>query len=186
MMAANMPFFGYMSIAFMTLGAVWLVLYCYNWRDVIPLQHCITALIFLGMMEMSTWCGCPYPLPYIPFNVMLNVGAVWPWKSPYMPIPFPPFLPRYFDFVNFNVTGLRPIMTTLWAVAFGSLRKTVARMLVLVVSMGYGVVKPTLGGLTNKARIHLHLLFVCLCVCECVCVCACVCVYVCVCVFVSE
>mmetsp|Transcript_12728 Transcript_12728/g.32640 ORF Transcript_12728/g.32640 Transcript_12728/m.32640 type:complete len:523 (-) Transcript_12728:243-1811(-) len=111
MMASYMPFFGYMSIAFLSLGAAWLALYCYNWRDVIPLQHCVTALIFLGMMEMSTW---------------------------------------YFDFVNFNTTGLRPVVTTLWAVMFGSLRKTVARMLVLVVSMGYGVVKPTLGGLTNK------------------------------------
>lgn len=62
MMASYMPFFGYMSIAFLSLGAAWLALYCYNWRDVIPLQHCVTALIFLGMMEMSTWCGLGRPL----------------------------------------------------------------------------------------------------------------------------
>ena len=32
----------------------------------------------------------------------------------------------------------------------GSARKTVSRMLVLVVSMGYGVVRPTLGGLSKQ------------------------------------
>ncbi|GBG59861.1 hypothetical protein CBR_g66668 [Chara braunii] len=56
----------------------------------------------------------------------------------------------YFDFVNFNSTGSRPIGVTMWAVLLGALRKALSRMLVLVVSMGYGVVRPTLGGLTNK------------------------------------
>jgi hypothetical protein len=35
-------------------------------------------------------------------------------------------------------------------VLVSSARKTVSRSLVLVVSMGYGVVRPTLGGLTKK------------------------------------
>lgn len=56
----------------------------------------------------------------------------------------------YFDFVNFNATGFRPYNITVWAVTLGSVRKTVSRMLILVVSMGFGVVRPTLGGLTSK------------------------------------
>lgn len=56
----------------------------------------------------------------------------------------------YFDYVNFNSTGTRPIGITVWAVTFGAVRKTVSRLLILVVSMGYGVVLPTLGGLTSK------------------------------------
>ena len=35
----------------------------------------------------------------------------------------------------------------------GSARKCISRMLLLVVAMGYGVVRPTLGGLTKKVRV---------------------------------
>ena len=55
----------------------------------------------------------------------------------------------YFDFVNFNATGFRPPFATLVAVLLGSARKAASRTLVLIVSMGYGVVRPTLGGLTR-------------------------------------
>ncbi|XP_021909967.1 transmembrane protein 87A [Carica papaya] len=56
----------------------------------------------------------------------------------------------YFEFVNFNSTGTRPVVITTWVVTVGALRKTVSRLLILCVSMGYGVVRPTLGGLTSK------------------------------------
>mmetsp|Transcript_1135 Transcript_1135/g.2014 ORF Transcript_1135/g.2014 Transcript_1135/m.2014 type:complete len:521 (-) Transcript_1135:1470-3032(-) len=111
MMASYLPFFGLMSIAYLGVGFMWFVQYFRKWRDVMPLQNCITAVVALGMIEMSTW---------------------------------------YFDYVNFNSTGFRPYDTTLWAVIVGSMRKTISRMLLLVVAMGYGVVRPTLGGLTSK------------------------------------
>ncbi|MCO5553174.1 hypothetical protein L7F22_006695 [Adiantum nelumboides] len=56
----------------------------------------------------------------------------------------------YFEYANFNVTGKRPMGITFWAVTFGTFKKTLSRILILVVSMGYGVVRPTLGGLTSK------------------------------------
>ncbi|KAG2691144.1 hypothetical protein I3843_09G217900 [Carya illinoinensis] len=59
----------------------------------------------------------------------------------------------YFEYANFNSTGSRPMAITLWAVTFSSVKKTVSRLLLLVVSMGYSVVKPTLGGITSKALI---------------------------------
>ncbi|XP_010553195.1 PREDICTED: transmembrane protein 87B-like [Tarenaya hassleriana] len=57
---------------------------------------------------------------------------------------------RYFEYSNFNSTGTRPMDVTLWAVTFSSVKKTLSRLLLLVVSMGYGVVKPTLGGITSR------------------------------------
>lgn len=57
----------------------------------------------------------------------------------------------YFEYVNFNSTGSRPMGVTIWAVSFTSVKKTLSRLLLLVVSMGYGVVRPTLGGITSKA-----------------------------------
>ncbi|CAA7406179.1 unnamed protein product [Spirodela intermedia] len=56
----------------------------------------------------------------------------------------------YFEYANFNATGVRPMTITLWAVTFTAVKKTVSRLLLLVVSMGYGVLRPTLGGLTTK------------------------------------
>ncbi|KAF5737296.1 transmembrane protein 87B [Tripterygium wilfordii] len=56
----------------------------------------------------------------------------------------------YFEYANFNATGIRPMGITLWAVTFTTVKKTLSRLLLLVVSMGFGVVKPTLGGITSK------------------------------------
>ncbi|XP_057442391.1 uncharacterized protein LOC130734101 isoform X2 [Lotus japonicus] len=56
----------------------------------------------------------------------------------------------YFEYANFNSTGSRPMGITLWAVTFTAVKKTVSRLLLLVVSMGYGIVRPTLGGITSR------------------------------------
>ena len=52
--------------------------------------------------------------------------------------------------MNFNATGYRPYVTTLYAVLLGCARKTISRILVLIVSMGYGVVLPYLGAIQHK------------------------------------
>ncbi|KAL0319458.1 UNVERIFIED_CONTAM: Transmembrane protein 87A [Sesamum angustifolium] len=56
----------------------------------------------------------------------------------------------YYDYAEFNETGTRPTGITVWAVTFGTVKRTVSRLIILIVSMGYGVVRPTLGGLTSK------------------------------------
>ncbi|PWA53920.1 lung seven transmembrane receptor family protein [Artemisia annua] len=59
----------------------------------------------------------------------------------------------YFDYAYFNNTGTRPVALTTWVVTVGAARRTVSRLLMLCVSMGYGVVRPTLGGLTTKVML---------------------------------
>ncbi|XAR53119.1 hypothetical protein NMG60_11021532 [Bertholletia excelsa] len=56
----------------------------------------------------------------------------------------------YFEYAHFNSTGTRPVGITTWVVTVGAVRRTLSRLLILCVSMGYGVVRPTLGGLTTK------------------------------------
>ncbi|CAL5351620.1 unnamed protein product [Camellia sinensis] len=56
----------------------------------------------------------------------------------------------YFEYANLNATGSRPMGITLLAVTVTAVKKTLSRLLLLVVSMGYGVVKPTLGGATSR------------------------------------
>ncbi|XP_010553210.1 PREDICTED: transmembrane protein 87B [Tarenaya hassleriana] len=110
-MAPLMKFYGYMSLGYLLLSAIWLFQYLRFRRDILPLQHCITTVIVLGFLEMAFW---------------------------------------YLDYANFNSTGTRPVALTSWVVTIGALRKTVSRILILCVSMGYGVVRSTLGGLTSK------------------------------------
>uniref|UniRef100_A0ACD5YEW2 Uncharacterized protein n=1 Tax=Avena sativa TaxID=4498 RepID=A0ACD5YEW2_AVESA len=110
-MAPLKDFFGVMSLAFVILGIYWFYQYMKFWREVLPLQNCITLVITLGMLEMALW---------------------------------------YFEYAEFNETGVRAKAITFWAVTFGTVKRTVARLIILIVSMGYGVVRPTLGGLTSK------------------------------------
>lgn len=110
-MAPLMNFYGFMSMAFIILGVFWFSQFARFWRQVLPLQNCITFVITLGMFEMALW---------------------------------------YFDYAEFNKTGIRPTGITIWAVTFGTVKRTVARLIILTVAMGYGVVRPTLGGITSK------------------------------------
>ena len=110
-MAPLMKFYVYMSFAYLLLSALWFFQYLRFRKDILQLQHCITVVIVLGLLEMVFW---------------------------------------YLDYANFNNTGKRPLALTTWVVTIGAFRKTVSRILILCVSMGIGVVKSTLGGLTSK------------------------------------
>ncbi|KAK7246830.1 hypothetical protein RIF29_41700 [Crotalaria pallida] len=113
-MAPLKKFYVFMALAYFCLSIVWFLQYVRFYNDVLQLQHCITAVIGLGLFEMILW---------------------------------------YFEYVNFNDTGMRPILVTTWVVTIGAIRKTISRLLILSVSMGYGVVRPTLGGLTSKVML---------------------------------
>lgn len=110
-MAPLMTFYIFMALVYLLLGIIWFVQYMRFWRDILPIQNCLSIVIALGLFEMTLW---------------------------------------YFEYLNFNNTGTRPVGITSWVVTVGAIRKTVSRMLILSVSMGYGVVRPTLGGLTSK------------------------------------
>ncbi|XP_057803418.1 uncharacterized protein LOC131018724 [Salvia miltiorrhiza] len=110
-MAPLMKFYVFMSLAYAILCGIWVFQYVRHWNDVLLLQHCITSVIALGLLEMTFW---------------------------------------YFDYAYFNSSGTRPAGITTWVVTIGAIRRTISRILILSVAMGYGVVRPTLGGLTTK------------------------------------
>lgn len=110
-MAPLMKFYVLMSIAYAILCGIWVFQYVRHWNDVLLLQHCITSVIALGLLEMTFW---------------------------------------YFDYAYFNSSGTRPVGITTWVVTIGAIRRSLSRILILSVAMGYGVVRPTLGGLTTK------------------------------------
>lgn len=113
-MAPSMNFYIFMSLAYLVLTSIWFFYYWRFWNEVLQLQHCITAVVALGLFEMTFW---------------------------------------YLDYANFNSRGIRPVALTTWVVTLGAARRTVSRLLILSISMGYGVVRPTLGGLTSKVQV---------------------------------
>ncbi|CAK9000302.1 Transmembrane protein 87B [Durusdinium trenchii] len=60
---------------------------------------------------------------------------------------------RYYDFYHWNLYGSRSKGIMLSSIFFLCLKKTLSRVLVLAVAMGYGVVKPTLGEAMNKIAV---------------------------------
>ncbi|KAL6855886.1 hypothetical protein ACP4OV_018688 [Aristida adscensionis] len=56
----------------------------------------------------------------------------------------------YFDLAELDASGVRPGGAAFWAATSGVLRGAVSRVLVLLVAMGHGVVRPTLSGLTAR------------------------------------
>lgn len=101
-----MPFWFWMLIAHVTVGAVWLLLSLCNWRDLLHLQMCISGILFVSMVETCAW---------------------------------------NFIFESYNDNGRMPLIPSVAVEVINTGKRTLSRMLVLVVSMGYGVVKPTLG-----------------------------------------
>ena len=73
MMQPHIKFFGIMSLTYLMLGIVWAALYAQHWKEVFALQHCITAVVALGMMEMSTWS-----VPSLPFYRFSNSSKPLP------------------------------------------------------------------------------------------------------------
>jgi len=64
----------------------------------------------------------------------------------------------YFDYLGYNISGENYVGAMMVGVIVSTIKKSISRLLVLVVSMGYGVVKPTLGAERNRV-IFLGLLY---------------------------
>mmetsp|Transcript_25089 Transcript_25089/g.35147 ORF Transcript_25089/g.35147 Transcript_25089/m.35147 type:complete len:522 (-) Transcript_25089:729-2294(-) len=59
-------------------------------------------------------------------------------------------LTLYFDDLGYNISGENFVGAMIMGVIISTVKRTISRVLVLVVSLGYGVVKPTLGSTSYK------------------------------------
>jgi len=100
-----LPFYGWMSMVYLGMAALWLLVVAVYWSELLHVQQCITGVLALCLVEMATW--------YFHYVHLNNVGTVH--HGPF-------------------ILGL---ITTCG-------RRMVSRMLVVAVSTGYGVVRPTL------------------------------------------
>ncbi|KAG0311917.1 hypothetical protein BGZ99_009828, partial [Dissophora globulifera] len=118
----KLPFYGTLSLIYMTIGVAWLLLCAKHWREILTVQHFISGVIFFLMVEMA-------------FN----------WG--------------YWD--DYNKTSTSSTALLVMVSILNSGRNSLSLFMLLIVSMGYGVVKPTLGSTMKKVIILslAHFLF---------------------------
>ena len=66
-----LPFFGLLTLGYLLMLAVWGVLCCRYWSQLLPLQAAIAGVIFLAVLEAATWWRC-----YHAFNESGNRGLL--------------------------------------------------------------------------------------------------------------
>ncbi|KND04592.1 uncharacterized protein SPPG_00311 [Spizellomyces punctatus DAOM BR117] len=107
----KLPFYGFLSIVYLIIGVGWMVLSFMHWRDLLLIQHYISAVTIFLTLEMS-----------------FNYG--------------------YFE--DYNVWGRSSSTLLVFVVVLNAARNSVSFFMLLIVALGYGVVRPTLGRTMKK------------------------------------
>lgn len=139
--AAERPklvFYGVMTLVYLLLGVAWLSLCTIHRDQIVTVQHFISAMIAFLVLEMA----CEW-LFYAYYNN------------------------HEIDFLRFKsvdknvaVTGMARFLLVLTSI-LGAARDSLSFFLLLIVSMGYGVVRPTIGSVIRKVQLltGLHFIF---------------------------
>ncbi|ETO10142.1 hypothetical protein RFI_27235, partial [Reticulomyxa filosa] len=116
-----LPFFGWMTVLYLIVGVFWFCLNAIFWEELLYVQ-------VLWSLKRKGKHSC------ITGVLTLCLFEMGTW---------------YFDYLNFNNSGSRHRVPFFFGLLLSVTRRTVARMLVVAVAMGYGVVKPTIGSSKN-------------------------------------
>lgn len=133
----KLMFYGLMTLLYVILGAVWLTFCGIHREQIVTVQHFISATIIFLVIEMA--CQWLYYAYY-------NNHAI--------------------DFARFRaVDGSSSLTTTarfllVLTNVLSAMRDSLSFFLLLIVSMGYGVVRPTIGSVLRKVQILTALHFV--------------------------
>ncbi|KAI3627607.1 hypothetical protein CBS14141_001608 [Malassezia furfur] len=130
-------FYGVMTLVYLLLGVAWLSLCTIHRDQIVTVQHFISAMIAFLVLEMA----CEW-LFYAYYNN------------------------HEIDFLRFKsvdknaaVTGMARFLLVLTSI-LGAARDSLSFFLLLIVSMGYGVVRPTIGSVIRKVQLLTGLHFV--------------------------
>lgn len=131
-------FYGWLTVVYLAMAAVWLML-CFKYKDqIVTVQHFITGTFVLLTVEMA--CEFAY---YSYFNA------------------------HAIDYLHFrSISGQSSVtgMARFWLLLTNILeptRDSLSFFLLLIVAMGYGVVRPTIGSVINKVYLLTALHFIC-------------------------
>ena len=51
----KMPFYGWLLLIYVAIAVGWMVLFLRWWEELFNIQHCVTAVVLLGLVEVFTW-----------------------------------------------------------------------------------------------------------------------------------
>ncbi|KAI9327632.1 lung seven transmembrane receptor-domain-containing protein [Zopfochytrium polystomum] len=117
----KLPFFGFLALTYFVIGCVWLFGAWRSWKDLLMLQHFVTAVIFFLVVEMA-------------FN--------------------------YGFYAYYNEHGRSSFFLLVMVVVLNAGRISISFFMLLIVALGYGVVRPTLGSNMTKCLILTGIHFV--------------------------
>lgn len=129
--------------AFMTGTIVWMNPYGYLPGELYPFIPLFGRLAIAYLVIFLLWGGLCFAYRsqllqlqhYVSIVILLGLFETLTW---------------YFDYRNFNNSGTRPVGPVIIGVLLSSFKRTLSRLLVLIVCMGYGVMKPSLA--TDQRR----------------------------------
>ncbi|ETO30755.1 hypothetical protein RFI_06363 [Reticulomyxa filosa] len=121
-----LPFFGWMTVTYLLVALFWFCLNAIFWKELLHVQ---VAFFF--------------PLPFFFFLKKKKVDRV-------MVMCLIEMATWYFDYLQLNNVGSRQQGPFVLGLVFTVTRRMVSSMLVVAVSLGFGVVKPALGPEKNK------------------------------------
>lgn len=118
-----------MCIVYVLFGTLWLLwLACY-WRDLLRIQFWISGVIVLGMLEKAVF--------YSEYQNIRYQGSYSQWCDIIRLNPIP---------CSLAVIGIFPSVfsdesAVIFAELLSALKRSLARILLIIVSLGYGIVK---------------------------------------------
>lgn len=130
-------FFMVMCIVYVLFGALWLFWCACYWRDLLRIQFWIGAVIILGMLEKAVFYSEYQSIRYKGDYGWLRSALGFSLLSPLLlyQMSFCFFLFFFWD-LSSTVQG-----AVIFAELLSALKRSLARILVLIVSLGYGIVR---------------------------------------------
>ncbi|KAF5925517.1 hypothetical protein HPG69_001964 [Diceros bicornis minor] len=161
-----MIFFMVMCIVYVLFGVLWLAWSACYWRDLLRIQFWIGAVIFLGMLEKAVFYAEFQNIRYkgeseeVFFFSRTNTSAYSEECEIDILVPEARLFPN-FEYSTFPPFPLAVQGALILAELLSAVKRSLARTLVIIVSLGYGIVKPRLGVTLHKVVVAgaLYLLF---------------------------
>lgn len=117
-----------MCIIYVLFGALWLLWCACYWRDLLRIQFWIGAVIILGMLEKAVF-----------YSEYQNIRYKGDYGQSYFSPVFDLILRCDSLVCVFFLSSVRGAV--IFAELLSALKRSLARILVLIVSLGYGIVK---------------------------------------------
>lgn len=122
-----------MCVVYILYALLWFIWAACYWKDLLRIQFWIAGVIFLGMVEKAVFCA-----EYENTNA---VGAACECRPVCYKFTFALFSVRWLNVWAFLLLLPSAPGLLIFAELVSALKRTLARLLVIIVSLGYGIVK---------------------------------------------